>query len=457
MPSENLLLRWVNNDPSLSQDTISALENDPVAQVLYADLKNPSVANDEVVRRAFPLRSSFNDLSVSAPSPGQIVLIDEIVGPEGSMDWDLPNPLAVLVDEPTVSKNVWYGWVVASETDYASYWDMLLVPEDHPFDPLAGMIQIWNPVLVYLPSEVSVLAVLKPDRFRAVHALAVEFVSGVEPDVSLCCPGYVASRETVGGCSVVTGSPLGGCDDPRHRYRKLYHTAVEVLREVARGALSEAEQVDTLSWFSAFYDRLKSSVIGVIQKWDVSWASPVVAMAVVVVLVVSLTFFWPTSFEQIDITFQAIYAQKTVEMEQGLRDFQFEWEKTNVFAFSSSAALPARSAFGAGLLTAREALLGVSEVVLPERFSPPAPFDSWSKSEWVGDFELGRWLFLLWTACHFEAELPQSFWDEQRKILSSFKVKLGENGVIIESLLERPRDCDKLGILLKKIMAESVE
>ncbi len=37
------------------------------------------------------------ETSVLPPSQGQIVLIDEIVGPEGSIDWDLSNPFAVLI------------------------------------------------------------------------------------------------------------------------------------------------------------------------------------------------------------------------------------------------------------------------------------------------------------------------------------------------------------------------
>jgi len=448
MPSENLLLRWANNDPSLSQETINALENDPVARDLYADLKNPSQATviekkeikvpplspflKELIEQRIAAREHY--ASVSAPSPGQIVLIDEIVGPEGAIDWDLPNPLAVLIDEPT--KNVWYGWIVASETDYASHWDMLLEPEDQPFDPLAGMIQIWNPVHVYLPPEVSVLAVLKPERLKAVHALAVEFVSGAEPDTSLSCPGHIAPRETVGGYSILTGSPLGGADDPRHHYRKLYHRATEVLREVARSA--QSEQVETQSWISAIYHKLKDSITA--QKWEVGWAIPAAAMAVIVVLVVSLRFFWPTSFEEVDTTFQTIYAQKTDEMEQGLRDFQFEWEKTNVLAFSSTPSSSATLAFSAGLFTAREALLGESEIILPERLS-----GDWSKTEWATDFELGRWIFLLWTACQFQPQMPATFWDEQKEILVHFKNQLTDNRVIkkIEPFLPTG-NCDNL-------------
>jgi len=397
MPSENLLLRWVNNDKTLSQKQISALEKNPLAREFYADFHKsdetiinnvtsvssmPAFLDDLIVQRIAAQKSYA---AVSVASSGQVVLID----------YDLANPFLVLINKRTKIKNVWSGWIVASETDYASYWDMLLEPEDEPFDPLAGMIQVWNPVSVYLSSDVSVLAKLKPKRLDAVRALEREFVSGVEPDDSLCQMGRIAPRSTVGGYSVLTGTPISSGDDPRRSYRNLYLRAAELLPKV---------EIETNNyWISDIYQKFKNYI----SSLEMVWLIPITA---IVVLVISLTIFLPTN----DRTFETIYANKTEEMELGLREFQFEWETTNVFAFSGSTT--ARKAFRAGLLSGREALLGETN------------FDNWSKTEWKNDFELGRWIFLLWTACEFKLQMPATFWDEQRKFLEQFK----DNRVFIQ-------------------------
>jgi len=253
MPSESLLLRWVNNDPQLSQETVQALNNDPVARKLCADLKKTSdiVKPDEVTEdNAPPLPPFLKELvkqriaacdkyaSLKAPMPGQILRIDKIVGPKRPIDWDLPHPLAVLISEQTENKKVWSAWIVAPDTDYATHWDMLLErPEDEPFDPFAGMIQIWNPVQIYLPSDAPVLAALKPERLQAVRALAAEFATGPELEPSLSHPGQIAPRTTFKGFSILTGTPIGK-DDPRYRYQEIYHTAADILREVALEFLS---------------------------------------------------------------------------------------------------------------------------------------------------------------------------------------------------------------------------
>lgn len=196
-----------------------------------------------------------------------------------------------------------------------------------------------------------------------------------------------------------------------------------MLRDVARSGISEFEHEheNNQSWISVIYQKLKETITSLVPTTE-GWAIPAMAMAAVVVLVVSLTFLYsPTLENQIDTTYQTIYAQKTGEMDKGLRDFQLSWEEGgNVFAFSPAKSFsPATNAFGAGLLTAREALLGEREFTLPE------PFESELKTEWASDFELGRWIFLLWTVTQFQREMPQSFWDEQREILALFKAEFG--------------------------------
>ena len=417
MPSENLLLRWVNNDKTLSHKQISALEKNPLAREFFADFQKsddtiienissvssmPAFLDDLIVQRIAAQKSYA---SVSVASSGQVVLID----------YDLANPFLVLINKRTKIKNVWSGWIVASETDYASYWDMLLEPEDEPFDPLAGMIQVWNPVSVCLSSDVSVLAQLKPERLEAVRALDMEFVRGVEPDDFISEMGPIAPRTTVGGYSVLTGTPISSGDDPRRSYRNLYLRAAELLPKV--------EMETSNYWISDIYHDLKTYL----ASFKMVWLIPIAA---IIVLVISLRIIWPPT-NQIDRTFETIYANKTEEMELGLRDL----ETSNVLGFSSTKAI---KAFRAGLLSERKALLGETNS------------DNWSKTEWKNEFELGRWVFLLWTACEFQPQMPATFWDEQRKILKQFK----DNSLFlqfdnqIKEFLALPIKCDKLKLIM---------
>jgi hypothetical protein len=248
-PSMSLLLRWVNNDPDLSPQTVKRLENDPVALEFAEDLKKqesaPVLEDEGMDEEAPPMPLFLKELigqriaareryaALPVPRQGQILRIDQIVGPDGPIDWELSSPLAVLIDKQIQTKNLWQGWMVAPEADYASHWDMLLEIEDQPFDPLASMIQIWNQVPVYLPSEAPVLAELKPARLQAVHALADEFEKKPELDTSISRPGYVAPRTTFEDFSILTGTPINGKNDPRYRYKELYQEVAKILREVA--------------------------------------------------------------------------------------------------------------------------------------------------------------------------------------------------------------------------------
>jgi hypothetical protein len=198
---------------------------------------SPHIA-DMIRRRVAASGHSFSGV----PTPGQILSIERVVGPDGDLGWDLARPLAVLIESHSVRENgsefrdVWYGWMVAPETDYATWWDFVLGAEDEPFDPLAGVVQVWNPVYVYLKSTNPnrILAELRPARLQAVRALAEEYLTAAEPDPDEARPGFVALRETLGGLPVLTGTPLSGPDDPRWRYQELYHEAAEAIRLPAR-------------------------------------------------------------------------------------------------------------------------------------------------------------------------------------------------------------------------------
>jgi hypothetical protein len=136
-------------------------------------------------------------------------------------------------------QDLWHGWLVSAETDYATEWDVLLTEADGPCDPIAGMVQLWNPVYAYLPSTGRVLAQLRPERVAALRAVAAEFLGGADTGL-MPHPGHVGARETLDGHVVLTGTPLGGADDPRHRYRTLYRAATAALHEPVKLALDAA-------------------------------------------------------------------------------------------------------------------------------------------------------------------------------------------------------------------------
>lgn len=166
------------------------------------------------------------------PAAGQIVRVSRARDGAGQ-PLELARPFAVLLNEPA-EHGLWYGWCCAPDLDWATAFDLLLEPDDEPFDPLAGMVQLWNPVYVQPGDCDRVLAVLSPERLAAVRSLAMDFVTGAVPGTSPM-PGWMDTRTLASGHVVLTGTPLGGGDDPRHEYQHLYHHAAEVaLRADAR-------------------------------------------------------------------------------------------------------------------------------------------------------------------------------------------------------------------------------
>ncbi len=279
-PSDGLLQRWASEDPKLPEELRDALDKDPGAgeRLKIFNEPAPSTLSDDIpippmpdtlrdaIRRRTAARKA-HDTHV-APKPGQIRSVDEVIGPNGPLDLDLPNPLAVLLTEPTETDDVWYGWMVAPDVDYAGYWDVVLEPDDEPFEPTAAMIQLWNPVYVYLPSTRKVLGCLSPDRLKAIHATALEYTSDNLIDSNDTRTGYISRRPTLHGLWVLTGTPLGDPADPRHRYQQLYHGAAEALREPVRLAQG-ATTADTS--LSALLKALVEGLRGSVEQAGLVW------------------------------------------------------------------------------------------------------------------------------------------------------------------------------------------
>lgn len=261
-PSDDLMQRWTAGK-TLPPGVADALAANPDARTQRADLEQAESEEEDAIpgetlaippmptklralirRRVAARNAAFNPI----PQAGQIVRIDEVRGPDGPLAAsDLPQPLAVLLAEPAAIDRVWSGWLVATETDYAGPDDLLLGPEDEPCDPLARLVQTWNPVRVYLPSASRVLAQLKPERLEAVRALAATRTAPAASAADAAQPGCVVSCQA-GSHAILTGAPLGDDDDPRRAYRSLYARAVQTFLEppvalaLAQAAASASEK-----------------------------------------------------------------------------------------------------------------------------------------------------------------------------------------------------------------------
>ena len=218
----------------------------PVLQAEDLDptpVRIPDAVRD-LIRRKVTAREAHHTESI--PKAGQIVELRQIRTPRAQpLDWVMQVPLYVVLDAQAETDTVWHGWLVSGEADYATWWDFVLQVEDEPFTPEASMVQLWNPVRVYVPMAERVVGQLSPQRLQALRALAAEYVTGKPPDSIPVWPGRVAERLTLGDLPVVTGSPLGGEDDPRHEYRHYYFYAAEAVRQPARLALAESVVAST--------------------------------------------------------------------------------------------------------------------------------------------------------------------------------------------------------------------
>jgi hypothetical protein len=173
---------------------------------------------------------------------GQIIVIDELNTPKGTKaDLNFSQPPLILLDLQDPQTKVWHGFMVASEVQYAGFWDALLEPQDEPFDPACGMIQIWNPIKISLSENqpVKALGKLSPSRMQAIRALSAEYLLG-EPEMPATKIGYIASRPTFHGFSVVTGTPLTH-NDPRRVYQQLYHHVGDLVNAPVREWLAQLQ------------------------------------------------------------------------------------------------------------------------------------------------------------------------------------------------------------------------
>ncbi|GER18921.1 hypothetical protein [Variovorax boronicumulans] len=181
----------------------SAGAGTPAVSDLLLPLTELARRREAVARRAFTARWA----------PGRLVSVVH----DGRL-------LGVLLDR-CIHGELWQGWMAAGEPDWAGPFDVLLEPDDEPFEPMFGVVQAWN-VLTLEPSPqlaARVLGEVSATRLAAIRAVHDEWAAHAAPDIAPE-PGRIALRGVAGAFSVLSGTPLGP-QDPRTDYQALYRDA----------------------------------------------------------------------------------------------------------------------------------------------------------------------------------------------------------------------------------------
>lgn len=259
-PSDELLSRIAADDKDVPEELRNAVESNPDYAGFIEALRNPEPGDVDPPDRKTPIQESSREsveppdwmmelieqkytaqqkYEDTQPSPGCFVSVDRLVGPDGELPFDFNGPVAVMLDGLEATSDVWYGWITASETDYATDWDFVVQETDGVVDTsLVGIVQLWNPVRVYSKSIARVIGQLKPDSLSAIRALAAEFVTRGHERETPAIPGSIGLRTTLNDFIVVTGTPLAGREDPRWRYQEIYHQVADYVRKPARLAMA---------------------------------------------------------------------------------------------------------------------------------------------------------------------------------------------------------------------------
>jgi hypothetical protein len=159
--------------------------------------------------------------------------------------------------------NRWSGWLTASETSWASAFDVLLEPDDEPFNTRFAVIQVWNRVELECSDSIqwSISSKVLSQRLAVIRTVAQEYAAGlmlsIPPE-----PGIIALRTAGGAHMVLTGTPLGP-QDPRHDYQTLYRefaarlVAMQLTRRVSMREQATGDDVGMPAPRKAFDFRMR--------------------------------------------------------------------------------------------------------------------------------------------------------------------------------------------------------
>lgn len=195
-------------------------EDSPNDDSPLAEVGDPAVSAEVPAFIALKIRQRVASQQAAfslTPAPGKIMRFD---GEEERVP-----PQCVLLDRE-ISSDIWRGWLVSAETDYASNRDVLLEPQDEPFDPIASMVQTWNELKVDVRKAGRVLAHLSEERLEAIREVA----RGECEDGGKARLGFVAPLLTHMQRQVLSGTPVSHAQDPRRHYQALYRDAAKQLQ-----------------------------------------------------------------------------------------------------------------------------------------------------------------------------------------------------------------------------------
>lgn len=263
--SDDLLHKLAIKDKSLTKelceaalaDETTAIKVDVFREALSHPIEIESSEHQEV-----PMPGFIDELITSKVAAqlvdfgkiaqvGQLIVLEELTTPAGQrVNLYFSQSPFVLLESQDLNTKVWHGFMVASEIQYASYWDALLEPEDEPFDPALGMVQVWNPIQISIPNgkKVTCLGKLSPKRMQAIRALSAEYLLGDSTETKTKI-GYIASRSTFHGYSIVTGTPLVD-DDPRRAYQQIYHHVADLINAPVYQWLMQAQTTLHTDWLA---------------------------------------------------------------------------------------------------------------------------------------------------------------------------------------------------------------
>lgn len=215
---------------------------DNLAEWLFCDARQPDIQQQELVLDSVPTDDeSWQDVAVPdfvraaiashvaarailRPKDlraGDIVLLDHIGKDDRHEGRPLNETVGVLLVEQKVA-NVWRGFVVAGEQDYASQFDVFIDKKDEPIDPAMRFVHAWNPVEIVITAECRRLGVLSAARLAAVSEVSNEALAGLAPTALPPSITRIGLRQVASGASVVTGTSIGNLSDPRRQYQSLY-------------------------------------------------------------------------------------------------------------------------------------------------------------------------------------------------------------------------------------------
>ena len=196
---------FVAQNVSPEADSLPELE---WRDVIVPDSVRAAIASHVAARRI---------LQAQEVRAGDIVLLNRVGSDERQVNADV----GVLLTEQRPN-DVWHGFVVAGELDYAAQFDVHIEEQDEPVDPAMRFIQAWNPIEIFISAPCRRLGALSAARIAAIAEVAAEAKNGHAASALPPSLTRIGLRQLASEASVVTGTSIGNLDDPRRHYQSLY-------------------------------------------------------------------------------------------------------------------------------------------------------------------------------------------------------------------------------------------